>query len=308
VPEPLYDDDVLIDDEWGIDDGFDDPYTPQAPATRNPTPQRSSRPASNPQTNQGTAAQIDRLRRNLGRGSRSSSVPPARDTGNQPAQQTGRYTSPQDDSVYPGNAFEDPAYPPSTPAQRSRTPQPATRQGQSTQPAARTSRNRRPAIQEDIVYEDVEVYEEYDDDFSEYDAPRRPARQTRPSPQFRMPAITRPTLPTAIAKADLVNDAPSLGIIGVGLVSLAGMAILVANRADTLAPQFATHVSASGVLERFSDESAIWNLPLMAAMFTLMNIVVAWFVSPIDRFASRFVLTGAIVAQFVAWVALFRIL
>jgi hypothetical protein len=46
----------------------------------------------------------------------------------------------------------------------------------------------------------------------------------------------------------------------------------------------------------------------MAAMFTLMNIVIAWFVSPIDRFASRFVLAGAVVVQFVVWVALFRIL
>ncbi len=105
-----------------------------------------------------------------------------------------------------------------------------------------------------------------------------------------------------------MNDAPALGIIGASLASLAGMAIVVANRAESLAPEFATHVSASGILENFKDDSALWNVPLMAAMFTLMNIVMAWFISPLDRFASRFVLVGALVAQFVAWVAIIRIL
>lgn len=119
--------------------------------------------------------------------------------------------------------------------------------------------------------------------------------------------MSRPTLPPAIANADLVNDAPALGFIGVGLVSLAGMAILVANRVDSLAPQFATHVSASGVLENFRGESALWNLPLLASMFTLMAIAMAWFISPLDRFASRFILVGALITQFVAWVAILRI-
>jgi hypothetical protein len=155
---------------------------------------------------------------------------------------------------------------------------------------------------------DNDSYLDYEDDFSEYDDPRPPARAARPRPQVRMPAISRPTMPSAIANADLVNDAPALGIIGVGIASLAAMAMLVANKVDSLAPQFGTHVSASGVLESFKGESFLWNLPLMATMFTLMNMVIAWFVSPMDRFASRFVLVGALVVQFVAWVALIRIL
>jgi hypothetical protein len=161
----------------------------------------------------------------------------------------------------------------------------------------------------DAVYDDQYVdddYLEYEDDFSEYDDPRPPARAARP--QVRIPAMSRPTMPSAIANADLVNDAPALGIIGVGIAGLAAMAILVANRVDSLAPQFGTHVSASGVLESFESESFLWNLPLMATMFTLMNIVIAWYISPMDRFASRFVLMGALVVQFVAWVALIRIL
>ena len=178
----------------------------------------------------------------------------------------------------------------------------------------RQNRNNRQPAPTDPVYSDDMLFEDdwgVEDDFSEYDAPRRPARAARQKPQMpqiKMPSMSRPALPAVIAKADLVNDAPALGIIGVGLAGLAGMAIVVANQADSLAPQFATHVSASGVLEDFKSESALWNLPLMAAMFLLMNIVIAWFVSPLDRFASRFVLAGAIVAQVLAWVALIRIL
>ena len=78
--------------------------------------------------------------------------------------------------------------------------------------------------------------------------------------------------------------------------------------APSLAPGFATHVSASGVLEDVRAEGALWNLPLMATMLTLMAIVVAWFTAPTDRFASRFVLGGALLVQFVTWVALIRIL
>ncbi len=115
-------------------------------------------------------------------------------------------------------------------------------------------------------------------------------------------------MPSAIANADLVNDVPALALIGTGIVSLLAMAILVGNQASSLAPDFATHVSASGVLEDFRSESALWRLPAMATAFTLMNVVIAWFTSPIDRFASRFVLAAALVVQFIVWVAVIRIL
>ena len=123
-----------------------------------------------------------------------------------------------------------------------------------------------------------------------------------------MPPISRPTLPPAIANAALVNDAPALGLIGTGIASLVAMAILVANRVDGLAPGFATHVSASGVLEDIKSETALWNLPLMATMLTLMTYVMAWFIASVDRFASRFVLGAGLLVQFVTWVALIRIL
>jgi hypothetical protein len=155
------------------------------------------------------------------------------------------------------------------------------------------------------VAEDLDT----DDDWNEPPAPRiqrRPQRQARPS--IQRPNLQRPTLPPSIANADIVNDAPALAFIGLSTLGLAAMAIVVANRVNSLDPVIATHVSASGVLEHFASRSTVWQLPLLATMLTLMNLVAAWFVSPLDRFASRFLLATGLTVQFVAWVALLRIL
>jgi hypothetical protein len=291
------DDDVLYDDAWVEDDDVVTPPPPQRRTRTNPTRTQASQPRI-----QGTAAQIDQLRRNLQQPNRTQS-------GERP-----RITMPQRSTRVP---FRQPVAPPrddvivddqgyygdddwSQPAAPSRT-RPAVDR---TQTAARTVSTPQPVYDDfDDSYDDE--YAEYEDDFSEYDAPSRAAR---PRPQISMPSISRPTLPPAIANADLVNDATALGLIGTAVLSLATMAILVANRIDSLAPEFATHVSASGLLEDFRGESALWRLPLLATMFTLMNLVIAWFVAPLDRFASRFVLVAAIAVQFVAWVAVIRLL
>jgi hypothetical protein len=151
------------------------------------------------------------------------------------------------------------------------------------------------------------------EDPGEYDAPparrniRKPAVKVA-KPSFQRPNIQRPTLPPVIARADLVNDAAALGFIGVSCMSLLAMAIIVANRIGALNPVISTHLSASGIAEGFASRTTIWHLPLMAAMLTLMNLVAAWFVSPLDRFASRFLLATSVIVQFVVWVALLRIL
>lgn len=307
-PEPAYDDEIVYEDQWLAGDGDD----ANVPPAQSPARQASrSRPRSSPAID-GTAAQLDRLRQNLRQSSASriqaAPPPPAtRNVRRQQQHQQPRRRAPVQPDLYQQDTSDDEfdddvVYQPST------TPSPSRRQSFT---ARRQSR--RPAIED--PYDDEPYgadayagYDDYEDDFSEYDLPRPPERQARPRPQFAMPTIGRPSLPPAIARADLVNDAAALGIIGLGLAGLAGMAILVGNRVETLAPGFATHVSASGLLENFRDESALWNIPLMAGMFTLMNIVIAWFVSPLDRFASRFVLVGSLVAQFIAWVAIIRIL
>lgn len=257
----------------------------------------------------GTAAQIDRLRRNIRQSTRPLTRTTAVQTTRRATQQPPRQATSQEDRIVTDSAYiDDDAYQ-QQPIRSQLRPDRA-RQGTLQPPNRPATQDTFDETDDGYLYTADPYIDDdgFEDDFSEYDAPRRPERQARPKPQFTMPTISRPSLPPAIARADLVNDAPALGIIGAGLAGLAGMAIVVANRAESLAPEFATHVSASGILENFKDDSALWKVPLMAAMFTLMNIVMAWFISPLDRFASRFILVGAIVAQVLAWVAIIRIL
>lgn len=268
--EVYYEDDVFYGGDWREADVVEEDIVDyEAPA---PTRQR---PASG---QQGTAAQINRLQQSLGR---------------QPARSdTERLPSPRS---RPSRAEE--SAPPRA-AARSRQQQPP--------PVRRESPPADYVDYDDLDADAYDPYTEYEDDFSEYDAPPRNQRAARPRPS--VPAFKRPSLPPAIANADLVNDAPALAMIGTGIVGLVAMAILVGNQAPSLAPEFATHVSASGILEHFRSESAFWRLPIMATAFTLMNMVIAWFTAPIDRFASRFAIAAALLVQAVIWVAVIRIL
>ncbi len=272
--EVYYEDDVFYGGDWREEEIYEDEVVDY----RTPAPTRS-----------GTAAGIDRLRQSLGRTGGNAAQP----SGNSPRQATGRQPKPAPD-------YENEARSTLRRQSTDRSPTTTSSRPQPGKPARRS-------IERVDEPEDTAPYLEYEDDFTEYDAPRR-QRPTRQRPQVSVPSIRRPTMPSAIANADLVSDVPALALIGGSILSLLGMSILVGNQAGSLAPEFATHVSASGVLEDFRSETALWRLPLLAAAFTLMNIVIAWFTSPIDRFASRFVLAAALVVQFIAWVAVIRIL
>lgn len=161
-------------------------------------------------------------------------------------------------------------------------------------------------------------YDEYGDNTGFYEdevLDERPSGKRRgrtpsvPSiPKISMPAMPKIAVPQGISQAAIFSDVTSLSLIGISVVSLAAMAILVGNRIGTLPATIPTHVSASGLLEDVKSRSALWRLPLLAIILTLMNLVIALFVARIDRFASRFILGAALIVQFVAWVAVIRIL
>lgn len=139
---------------------------------------------------------------------------------------------------------------------------------------------------------------------------RRSGAAVRRPSMPRVPQVTmhRPTLPRFIVRAELVNDPPSLAMIAAAILSLALMAVVVANRANVLPASFATHVSASGVLDNFAARESIWRLPLLTTMLTLMDIGIAWIIMRLDRFAGRILIGGALLMQCIAWVAVFRLL
>ena len=153
----------------------------------------------------------------------------------------------------------------------------------------------------------------YDDDpyvIDEEEAPRRPrrrsqktaarSRQPRQAPEF--------SLPPMIAEAPLVKDSKAVIMLGAALLSVLVMVIVVITRRDGLDAVIFTHVNANGDPQNLQDASAIWNLPLIAGMVTLISAVLAWFLARWDTFLPRFLLGGAIGVQFVVWVAIYAYL
>lgn len=106
-----------------------------------------------------------------------------------------------------------------------------------------------------------------------------------------------------IAEAPLIKDRIALGILAVAVVSVFAMLIIVTTGRDGLDGMIFTHVNANGEPENLQSASAIWNLPLIAGMVTLISGIVAWFLARWDAFLPRFLLGGSIGVQFVVWVA-----
>lgn len=292
--EPVQSDDS-DEDFWDIEPEAAGEYADEEPTPRTRS-QVTRRNRTVPATRGGTADQIDRLQRTI-RSDRDAAHAPRPARGRNYLARSPRPVPPvQDDDAWEDDApdWAEPAPPRQT--RRVVQPQPSRHEAYDPEPW-------------DEVEDEDDRYYDDDDDFDEYDAPvRRSPLERAPSVRMVQRNVSRPSMPAAISQADLVNDAPALGMIGLALASLAGMAILVANRAESLDPTFATHVSASGVLEDFRSSEALWRLPLLSAMLTLMNIGAAWFVSSVDRFAGRFLIAAAILVQIIAWVALIRIL
>lgn len=175
-------------------------------------------------------------------------------------------------------------------------------------PVARqqSRRQQRPAPRQQPEFEPDYDDDLYDDPYvlDDEDAPRRPQRRSPRSPRSRE-ARQAPgfTVPPVIAEAPFVKDRLALGMFGVAAFSAILMLIVVMTRRDGLDSLIYTHVNANGEPANLQDASAIWNLPLIAGMVTLISVVLAWFLARWSQFLPRFLMGGAIGVQFVVWVA-----
>jgi len=115
-------------------------------------------------------------------------------------------------------------------------------------------------------------------------------------------------LPALLGRLELLNDRIVLGLLGAGLLSLAAMAVVVGLRAGSLDPAIAVHLNAAGQPDRWGPPRLLWRLPLLAAMTLAINLILAWAITPVDRFAGRFVLAVALVVHLLAWLAVFDFL
>lgn len=169
-----------------------------------------------------------------------------------------------------------------------------------------------------------------DVEFDEAPPPRRPRRQPpstrvgrgassgtglrRASRRTSTPAtpprgrVARPsvslTVPRAVAGSSLAADPGALMLLAINAASILVMVLLLAVRIGGLPSPLVLALDPAGNPDRWGPPRVLWRLPLMAFFTTLMFLAVAWFLHPMDRFAARFALGAAIVAQLIAWVAL----
>jgi hypothetical protein len=322
------------DSQWDIDPAEIDRYLsgrPQRASRDSPSPQRSQRAPLPKDDGSSTSDQLAQLRKMVG--TNRSPEPPRRETSPQRAESTPTRTaaaaqsrsgnvSPRTPSPQQGRSKGPQSGPaPSAGVNRSVTSQPASSAVRS--PRVRQDENwadREQLLRNDPYVSENDTDTAYYDDFDSDDAPgdqdiserQHPSGVRMPSlssrPKVALPSMPKIAMPQSVSQAAIFNDVVSLVIIGIAVVSLAAMAILVGNRIETLPLTIPTHVSASGLLEDVKSRTALWRLPLLGTFLTLMNVVIALFVARIDRFASRFILGASLVVQFVAWVAIIRIL
>ena len=113
-------------------------------------------------------------------------------------------------------------------------------------------------------------------------------------------------VPRAVAGAPLFADQVAVVLLGVNAASFVLMALVLGVRLGGIAAPTVLHLDAAGNPDRWGPPSVLWRLPVSSFFITLMALVIAWFMHPIDRFAARFALGAAVVAQVIAWVAVIQ--
>lgn len=187
-------------------------------------------------------------------------------------------------------------------ATRRRTP---TRTNSSSRRTQANYEDEYPVDQDDEFYND-DPYLGYEDDEVERASRPRVRRQQSGSTQPARPSVPRINLPEGMTTAPASRDVPWLAMLGVALLSLLVMIFLVYSRLSDLEPAIFTHVSASGDPEQIEARSALWRIPLIAGMVSLMNMIFGWFLSRWGLFLPRLLMGGALLTQFVAWIAIIK--
>jgi hypothetical protein len=139
---------------------------------------------------------------------------------------------------------------------------------------------------------------------------RRTARRGRSSAASERGRGTRSgvtiAVPRVVSGSSLLADQTALALIGIGVASVVAMALLLAVRMGGIPSPVVIRLDAAGNPALWGPPSVLWRLPVMSLFITLMFLIIAWFLHPIDRFAARFALGAAIVAQLVAWAAVIQ--
>ena len=139
---------------------------------------------------------------------------------------------------------------------------------------------------------------------------RRAPRRGRSSAASERSRVARPgvtiAVPRVVSGSSLVADQTALALVGIGVASILAMALLLVVRMGGIPSPVVIRHDAAGNPDLWGPPSVLWRLPVMSLFITIMFLVIAWFLHPLDRFAARFALGAAIVAQLVAWAAVIQ--
>ena len=136
-------------------------------------------------------------------------------------------------------------------------------------------------------------------------APRRRTGAGTTRSRTARPAFTM-AMPKAVTGSSLVADRTALALVGINAAGLLLMTLLLGIRLGAVPSPIVLQLDAAGNPDLWGPPSVLWRLPVMSLFITVMFFVVAWFLHPIDRFAARFALGAAFVAQLIAWAAVFQ--
>jgi len=138
---------------------------------------------------------------------------------------------------------------------------------------------------------------------------RRAARRGRSSAGERgrsaRPGVTI-AVPRVVSGSSLVADQTALALFGIGVASVLAMALLLGVRMGGIPSPTVMRLDAAGNPDLWGPPRVLWRLPVMSLFITIMFLVIAWFLHPLDRFAARFALGAAIVVQLVVWAAVIQ--
>jgi hypothetical protein len=115
-------------------------------------------------------------------------------------------------------------------------------------------------------------------------------------------------MPPALAAALAAQDRSALYLIGASAVSILFMSFMLAARIGDLPEVIPIHLDAAGSPDLWGTASTLWRIVLAAIMITVINAITAWFLSPRDPFIGRFLVGSSLLAQVLAWIALFLLL
>jgi hypothetical protein len=114
---------------------------------------------------------------------------------------------------------------------------------------------------------------------------------------------TRASRPSVSIPRPAISDSALAAIVGAAALGLLLMIGVVWWGIGDLSDVIPWHLNASGDVDVWASNSALWRVPFGVFMSLVIGLVLGAFLWKRDRFAARFIVTSLCLVQVLAWVA-----